>query len=652
MTFPPTLRARLAFWILATPVVLGSLLRVALYFGFHPGGFSPATLGACFSGGLLLDLLTACVLGALALAVLLFAPRALLVRRWTRATLVAAYAGALVFHAFVQWFFFDEFQARFNHVALDYLLYPTEVFGNIRESYDVPLFVALATAGGALVAFLAERSLRGLVPGSLRLGARLRALGGLVLLAGAGTLVLHFLPEEWREDRVENELLHNGTLSLVHAFATASLDWHAYYPTLPSDAARSRAASVLARGRLDDAAAPRAAREPSQVVVVLEESFGSEFVGVLGHPEKALTPEFDRWSARGLLLSNLVATGNRTVRGLEGVLASFVPLPGDSIVKRAKSEDVATLARVFRSRGFATGFFYGGYAVFDSMKSFLASNGWDEFVEQPDYPDEAFRTAWGVADRWIFEALLERQQRAKQSGEKLFATLLSVSNHKPYDVPPQSPVVQRVRKGRWRAVAYSDECIGAYLDALAARGLLDDTLVLVVGDHGARVYGSEAIPVESYRIPALFVAPDPRWQAQRIERLCSQIDLAPTLLALAGVGGPTPFLGTSVLDLPSEGGRAFVQHNRDVGMLTDTTLVVLGLQKHVEFYRRASRLSDSFELVREKDVSAAERELALDATAVFQNAYERYEAREYRCDTVTASSAHPSELREIDASPR
>ncbi len=318
------------------------------------------------------------------------------------------------------------------------------------------------------------------------------------------------------------------------------------------------------------------------------------------------------------------------MRGIEGILASFVPLPGDAILKRPKSDEIPTLARVFAARGYSTGFFYGGYAIFDSMKGFLAKNGWDEFVEQPDYPDEAFRTAWGVADQYIFEALLERQKQARARGEKLFATLLSVSNHKPYLIPPESPVNQRGLKGRSLGVAYADECLGAYLDALAAEGLLDDTLVLLVGDHGARVYGSEAIPAPSYRIPALFLAPDARWKGARVDRLCSQIDLGPTLLALAGIEDPVPFLGSSVLGQPSDGGRAFLQHNRDVGILTDTTLVVLGLQKRIEYYTRSGRASDAFTLLPEARATSAQRELALDATAVFQSAYERYEAREYR----------------------
>ncbi|NOT31442.1 MAG: LTA synthase family protein [Planctomycetes bacterium] len=371
------------------------------------------------------------------------------------------------------------------------------------------------------------------------------------------------------------------------------------------------------------------------MIVILEESFGSEFVGVLGHgvlgkAERVLTPHFDRWAREGLLLTQLVPTGNRTVRGLEGVLASFVPLPGDAILRRKKSEDVATLARVFRARGFHTAFLYGGRMLFDGMSTFLAHNGWEEMIENSDYPSDAFTTAWGAADEYVFDALLARQEAARAQGEKLFATLLTVSNHKPYDVPLQDEHVASVRKGRGRAVAYADFCIGRYLERARAAGLLEETLVLIVGDHGARVYGSADIPAASYRVPALFLSPEPAWHGQTIERLCSQIDLAPTLLSLAGIAVEAPFFGQDLLGLPPEGGRAFLQHNRDVGILTDTELVVLGLQKSSAFYARSGKASDDFRRLEEHEVTAAQRELALDAAAVFQTAQELYDTRSYR----------------------
>ena len=62
----------------------------------------------------------------------------------------------------------------------------------------------------------------------------------------------------------------------------------------------------------------------------------------------------------GMLFTNLYASGNRTVRGFEGVLSSFPPLPGDSIVKRDRSDNVETIARVLKRDGYASVFLYGG----------------------------------------------------------------------------------------------------------------------------------------------------------------------------------------------------------------------------------------------------------------------------------------------------
>lgn len=631
---------RLPFLLRLVALGLGisSALRAVILAVFAASPLPLPSFLACLALGLLLDALTAGVLLAPLGSLLALAPAGWLSRRWLRAPLVALFFTGAVFLAFTEYFFFEEFLSRFNHVALDYLLFPTEVFTNLGESYDIPLFASLALLAGALFALLLERSLRG--SAFVRLGWRAR-LAGLGRSWGTGALafaLLWSLPWKVRADRIEDEAAHNGLCGLVHAYATATLDYPTFYLSVPEEEAEARVAARLGvpvagvGPGLQRPFRPRASAvpPPHQVVVIVEESFGSEFVGVLGHPELELTPHFDRWSREGLLLTRLVPTGNRTVRGLEAVLTSFVPLPGDAILRREKSGDVATLGRVFAANDFRTVFLYGGRSVFDSMSSFLGDNGWSEFVEQPDYPEGAFHTAWGVADEFIFDALLARQERAREQGEKLFATLLSVSNHKPYDVPLDDAHVASVHQGRRRAVAYSDYALGRYLDQARERGLLEDSLILIVGDHGARVYGSSEIPAASYRVPGLFLSNDPAWRGRRIERLCSQIDLGPTLLSLAGIACRAPFFGQDLLDLPARGGRAFLQHNRDVGILTDELLVVLGLHKRVAFYGRGGPESDEFRLLDPAEVGAEAHALALDAAATYQTAQALYDAGLYR----------------------
>lgn len=632
-------RVRCALALLAVPVLAGLVLRAVLYANFHEGERVWGTLASCLGLGLVRDALVASIV----LGPLLFALAALrlswLASPRVRFALFASLSTLVVFEGLVEFFFFEEFNARFNNIAVDYVLFPGEVAGNMWQSYAVPLHVTVSVAAGCLLAMLAQRILAGARFEPLLLRTRAR---GAATVLGTGTLALGglwLLPRGAGVDRVSDEIAACGLVELVRAFWSADLEFPLYYRTLPAPEAHARAAQFLGFPPSDPdgpfqlekrLASTSSSAVPRQIVIVLEESLGSDFVGALPGAKAACTPELERHFADGLLLSNLIANGNRTVRGLEGVLCSFVPLPGYAILSRGKSENVATIARVLRESGYDTVFFYGGRGTFDHMEPFLGGNGWDELVTEPAYPEDAFRTAWGVADEYVFDALLARQEAARAQGRLLFATMLSVSNHKPYDFPRARHPLEPGLHGRPGAVRYADACIGDYLDALRERGLDAETLVLIVGDHGARVYGAEDIPTRSYRIPALFVTPDARWHGQRIERLCSQVDLVPTLLDLAGIECNAPFLGTSVLGQPADGGRAFVQHNRDVGILSDRHLVVLGLQKSLVTYARSGRESHAFTLVPEAERTPELAALADDASAVFQSAYDLYGSRRYR----------------------
>jgi len=569
-------------------------------------------------------------------------------RRLIQHVLVATVASASAFDAVVQFFFFEEYDARYNHLALDYLEYPHEVLGNIFASYNVFLFVALAAGAGLVLAMSTRRVLSATRdPWSWRDRGRALVLTVAVALSLWGAWMA--MPSRFRTHRVTNELALNGWAELVRAYHSAHLDYEAYYAMVPTDEADSRVArrfglsSAGAGGLRHFTRSGRPSGEPLDVVIVLEESLGSDFSARFGPPadgQDAVTPELDRWSREGLALTNVIANGNRTVRGLEGVLCSFLPLPGDAIVKRDRSENVATIARILVARGYVTTFVYGGYGLFDNLKAFTTANGFEHFVEEADFPPDRFRTIWGVADEFVLDEMIARQKAANASGRHWFGTVLTVSNHKPFAVPQGRVIRAPGSSGRRGAVLYADWALGRYLSIARREGLLDHTVVLVVGDHGARVYGAEEIPVSSYRVPAVIFTPDPAFRNVVVDRLASQIDLAPTLLSLAGIEYDAPFFGDDLLGQPEAGGRAFVNHNRSIGMLTDTALVVLGLHRSVTYYRRPDRHSQR--LVKTLAKSPEMTELTRDTEAAFQTAYRRYMDRAFRLpDSGAQRQARP-----------
>ena len=154
----------------------------------------------------------------------------------------------------------------------------------------------------------------------------------------------------------------------------------------------------------------------------------------------------------GMLFTNIYASGNRTVRGFEGVLSSFPPLPGDSIVKRDRSDNVETIARVLKRDGYASVFLYGGRGLFDGMRSFAVRNGYDRFVEQKHFAHPTFTTIWGVCDEDLFLRAVEEFRELAKTGQPFCGTVLSVSNHKPYTYPkgkiPEDPDQTAARERR------------------------------------------------------------------------------------------------------------------------------------------------------------------------------------------------------------
>src|SRR6266498_3682524 len=150
-----------------------------------------------------------------------------------------------LFLIFAEYYFFEEFRSRFNTVAVDYLLYPHEVFVNIWDTYPVGWVVAgcmvLAGLWVGLALHLFKPMWQTVVPWRVR---SLYLLGAIVLAAGLSRSIS--LKEiQVSSERVLNEISNNGALSFVSAFWTRNLDFVEFYKTLPREEAYQRARRLL-----------------------------------------------------------------------------------------------------------------------------------------------------------------------------------------------------------------------------------------------------------------------------------------------------------------------------------------------------------------------------------------------------------------------
>ncbi|NJS37149.1 MAG: sulfatase-like hydrolase/transferase [Brachymonas sp.] len=114
---------------------------------------------------------------------------------------------------------------------------------------------------------------------------------------------------------------------------------------------------------------------------MLQESLGAEFVGALGG--LPLTPNLDALTKEGIWFDNLYATGTRSVRGIEAVVAGFPPTSVEATVKQNKAQrGFFTLASALKNQAYSTTFFYGGESHFDNMRSYFMGNGFEKVIEK------------------------------------------------------------------------------------------------------------------------------------------------------------------------------------------------------------------------------------------------------------------------------
>ena len=598
-------RTAWCFGLAALCLAIPGLARAGLALARHAdlAGLPPLQILDLFVTGARLD---GVIAGSLVLPVALLL--LLLPERWLAGGLralrihAALVFAALGFAEIAGFWFFRYYDVRPNHLVVEHAADP-EVVSTLIAGYPVGWILALSLTVAALATWTLWRLAGGKrAPASraVALADRAGALAWLLLagLAMRGTLDHRPLNPTFAartSNRVANEIAGSGVLNVATELLQRGAQLYqplaSVVPALPADEALARARAQLADGArfIEGAASPIArlvtapARErPLHVVLVVMESFTASLVGTLGG-EPALTPEFDRLAEGGVLFENCYATGERTVQGLEAIVASFPSLPGVSVVRRPQARSgFETLATPLRARGYGTLFLYGGQGIFDDMRGFFVGNGFDAFLEERDFERVSFRGAWGVSDEDVFRRALAEIGARAAAGRPVFATILTVSLHSPWQypagrfepLPADTPVPPGFERKELENFRYADWALGALVREARDTPFFDDTLFVFVGDHGVHLRGRELVPIDENRVACLFYAPA-QLAPRRIARVTSQLDIAPTLMGILGGDYASTFFGEDVLrDPQGEGFAPMVYNRKRIGLLRGPRLGV------------------------------------------------------------------------------
>lgn len=498
--------------------------------------------------------------------------------------------------------FILQFDFRPNFLFVEYLGRPKEVVNMLLKAMPAQLFVVFLMTGTAVYGMYRLLSARALeVKPSFISTAPLLALFCLLVCVLAARSTIGHRPVNpstvaFSSDPLINTLPLNSTYTVLYAmyekFKHENVDSSPYGTMAYSEVLNELISSAgLSSKQFKDSGIPTLhhqsigehspfssdnnSERTKNLVIILEESLGANHVGKLGG--LPITPQLDSLAAEGLWFNRLYATGTRSVRGIEAIVTGFLPTPMRSVVKLGGSQyGFFTIADLLSKHGYDTSFIYGGEAHFDNMKRFFTNNGFSQIVEEKDYDSPTFSGSWGVSDEDLFAKAHTLFTAKSKQKKPFFSLIFTSSNHSPFEFPSNRiDLYEQPKATVANAVKYADFALGAYIEQAKQSTYWQDTVFLIIADHSDRVHGAELVPVDKFRIPGLIL--NAGTSPKEIDRVCSQIDMLPTLLSLIGIESNHPAIGIDLnrSDLKNIPGRAIMQYNDTFAYMEENEVVIL-----------------------------------------------------------------------------
>lgn len=331
-----------------------------------------------------------------------------------------------------------------------------------------------------------------------------------------------------------NMFLNHAATNPVFSFLSSVGDNENYaeaYPFFEEERRKTLFEELRGNRPGADAGTPRLLRsDRPNVVLILLESFGRTIMDETVNGEPVM-PNMQRFKREGVWFENFFANSFRTDRGQVAVLCGFPAQTTMSIMKLPrKSATLPSLARSLGREGYRSVFMYGGDLNFTNQASYMYATGWQQLTWQKDLRFDTPPADWGYDDAVMCDWFADRVIALSGKGEPFLAGMLTLSSHRPFDVP-----FSKFDDKELNAFAFSDECVGRMVDKLKASPAWDNLLLVLVADHGYPWPRSLSYnePLR-HRIPMIWLGG--AVAAPRVvDTYASQIDICATILGQLGI---------------------------------------------------------------------------------------------------------------------
>jgi len=304
--------------------------------------------------------------------------------------------------------------------------------------------------------------------------------------------------------------------------------------------------------------------EKPNIIVIVWESFTEKAIHVKINGEE-VTPGFNQLTNEGLYLSNIYATGDRTDKGIVGVLSGYPAQPTTSIVKEpTKAASLPMLPEVYKKQGYYTSFYYGGELEFANMKAYLLGCGFNRFTSIEDFDEKDQNSKWGAHDNVVMKKLSSDLLKVKQP---FLYTWLTLSSHEPFETPVKTVIEGKDEESKFlNSLHYTDKVVFDFVQFCKQQPWWQNTIVAIVADHGHHLPDLER-KEQNFRIPMLLLGGNVK--SGVVKKVGSQNDLAAILSYKSGLAYNQFAWSKNILDSTVKG-WAYFAFNNGFGFVSDS----------------------------------------------------------------------------------
>jgi phosphoglycerol transferase MdoB-like AlkP superfamily enzyme len=276
--------------------------------------------------------------------------------------------------------------------------------------------------------------------------------------------------------------------------------------------------------------------DSTNVVIIILESFGSEFVGFTNNGGVSYTPFLDSLMRQSLTFSHSFANGKKSIEAVPSILASIPSLMNDPFITSSYgSNKIVGLPELLKKFGYESAFYHGATNGSMNFDIFTKSIGFDHYIGRTEYGNESHTDeSWGVLDEY-FEPWSAQQM--SQLKPPFFATLFTISSHHPYFIPENWK--SKVKKGPQEIAAsinYGDHSLRLFFETAKKQKWFKNTVFILCADHSpASSTPFYNLRTNIYQIPMAIYAPSGKIKAEKKQGIFKQLDIYPSILDLLNI---------------------------------------------------------------------------------------------------------------------